>query len=94
MRTFDHHEAWEMKPRKLTLEETEHPEMAIDEFFQYASLPQLRWYLWEGTKVLVTGTFHTLRSRERSNLIYFYEQIEKLIEVNHVLHESRKKIQL
>jgi len=94
MRTFNHHEAWEMKPRKLTLEETENPEMAIDEIFQYANLPQMRWYLWEGTKALVTGTFHNLRSRERCNLIYFYEQIEKLVEVNHVLHERRKKIQL
>jgi hypothetical protein len=90
MKAFDHHEAWEMKPRKLTIEETENPEMFINEFFQYANLPELRWFLWEGTKTLVTGTFHTLRSRERSNLIYFYEQIEKLIEINHVLHERYK----
>ena len=91
MRPNDHHEAWEMKPRKLTIEETEHPEMVIDEFFQYANLPELRWYLWEGTKTLVTGTFHCLRSRERTNLIYFYERLEKLIEINHVLHERNKR---
>jgi hypothetical protein len=54
MRTFDHHEAWEMKPVSLLLRKQRHPEMAIDEFFHTLDLPQLRWYLWEGTKVLVT----------------------------------------
>ena len=90
MRAIDHHEAWEMKPRKLSIEEMENPEDTIDEIFQYANLPELRWYLWEGTKTLVTGTFHHLRTRERSNLIYFYEQIEKLIEINHVMYEKRR----
>jgi hypothetical protein len=90
MRAIDHHEAWEMKPRKLTIEELENPENTIDEIFQYANLPELRWYLWEGTKTLITGTFHNLRPRERSNLIYFYEQIEKLIEINHVMYEKRR----
>lgn len=90
MKTFEQREAWEMKPRKLTLEETEHPEMVINEFFQFANLPETRWYLWEGTKTLVTGTFHTLRARERCSLIYFYEQLEKLIEVNHVIYERGK----
>ena len=90
MRTIDHHEAWEMKPRKLTIEETEQPSRVIDEIFQYASLPELRWCLWEGTKTLVTGTFHHLKSRERCNLIHFYEQIERLIEVTHVMHEQHR----
>jgi hypothetical protein len=88
MRALDHHEAWEMKPRKLSVEEIENPEKVIEEFFQYAHLPQVRWYFWEGMKTLITGTFSNLRSRDRSNLIYFYEQIEKLIEVVHVIHEK------
>src|SRR5690349_24718674 len=90
MRAFDHHEAWEMKPRRLTLEEIENPDIVFDELFQYASLPELRWYLWEGTKTLVTGNFNTLRTRDRHSLIYFYEQLEKLIEITHVLYEQKK----
>ena len=90
MRPIDLHEAWELKPRKLTIEETENPYKVIDEFFQYATLPDVRWFLWEGTKTLVTGTFHQLRSRERCNLIYFYEQIEKLVEINHIIYEKQK----
>jgi hypothetical protein len=90
MRAFGNHEAWEMKPRKLTLEEIEQPEKVIDDLFQYANLPELRWYLWEGTKTLVTGTFNHLKPRDRCNLIYFYEQVEKLIEASHVLFERNK----
>lgn len=87
--TMPEHEAWEMQPRKLTVDEVENPEKVIKDFFQYAQLPQVRWILWEGMKTMVTGGFAHLRSRDRASLIYFYEQMEKLIEGVHVIH-SRK----
>lgn len=90
MRTLDQHEAWEMKPRKLTPEEVERPEMVIEELFGYATLPELRWLLWEGTKAMITGTFNTMKGKERCRLLFFFEQIERLIEVTHVMHEARK----
>jgi len=90
MNAFEHHEAWEMKPRKLSIEEIENPEKVIAEFFQFAHLPQARWYLWEGMKTLVTGNFNQLKSKERSSLLFFYEQIEKLIEGVHVIHEKNQ----
>jgi hypothetical protein len=92
MRALNDHEAWEMKPRKLSVEEIENPEKVIEDLFQYAHLPQLRWFYWEGLKTLVTGGFVNLRSKDRSNLIYFYEQIEKLIEVVHVIHEKNRNL--
>ncbi len=87
--TMPDHEAWEMKTRKLTLEEIENPEKVIEDFFQYAQLPQVRWIMWEGVKTLVTGNFAHLKTRERASLIYFYEQVEKLIEGVHVMHGKR-----
>jgi hypothetical protein len=84
------HEAWEMKPRKLTAEEIEDPGKVITEFFEFAHLPQVRWMMWEGMKTLITGSYPNLKARERTSLIYFYEQVEKLIEVNHVMYEARK----
>ncbi len=90
--TMPEHEAWEMNPRKLNHEEIANPEMVIEEFFQYAQLPQVRWIMWEGIKTLVTGNFVNLKSRERINLIYFYEQMEKLIEGVHVLYTKSKNI--
>ncbi len=88
--TNEDHGAWELKPRKLTPEEMECPDKVIEEFFQYAHLPQVRWYLWEFLKTMVTGTYVQLKSRERANLIYFYEQIERLVEAAHVMYEQGK----
>lgn len=88
MRLNDYQEAWEMKPRKLSIEEIEQPEAVIAEFFQYAHLPQVRYYLWELMKTAVTGSFPHLKFRERTNLLYFYEQLEKLIESVHVMQEK------
>lgn len=90
MRTFDKQEAWELKPRGLTIEETEHPEYIVKDLFEYASLPQLRWQLWEAAKTLIAGDFHRLKSKERNGLIYFYEQMERLIEATHIMHERSK----
>lgn len=84
-------EAWEMHPRKLTVEEIENPEKVIEDFFQYAQLPEIRWIMWESVKTLVTGSFTHLKSRERSSLIYFYEQMEKLIECVHVMHSKKAR---
>jgi hypothetical protein len=89
--TMPDHEAWEMAPRKLTLEEIENPEKVIEDFFQYAQLPQVRWIMWEGIKTLVTGNFAHLKSRERASLIYFYEQMEKLVEGVHVMYGKKGK---
>lgn len=91
MLVADHEEAWEMKPRKLTPEEIERPEKVIEAFFQYVNLPEMRAYLWEGMKRLVTETYSHLRSREKLNLIYFYEQVEKVMEVMHVIHERKNR---
>lgn len=88
--TMPEHEAWEMHPRKLTVEEIENPETVIEDFFQYAQMPQVRWIMWESVKTLVTGNFAHLKSRERSSLIYFYEQVEKLIEVVNVMYSKKR----
>lgn len=84
----DYPEAWEMKPRQLSFEEIESPEKVIHGFFGYAQLPQARAYLWESMKTLVTGNFGQLRSRDRSSLIFFFEQLGKLIEGAHVMYEK------
>ena len=89
MNAMDHQEAWEMKPRKLSVAEIEHPEKVVDEFFQFAHLPQVRWYMWELMKTLVSGNFGDLDERERISLLCFYEQMEKLVEGVHVMHQRK-----
>jgi hypothetical protein len=90
MNALDHHEAWEMKPRKLSVDEIESPHKVVEDFFQFAHLPQARWYLWESMKTMVTGTFSDLKRGDRCTLLCFFEQIEKLIEGIHVIHERNQ----
>ncbi len=80
---------WELKPRKLNSEERENPKQVIDEFFSYAHLPQVRELLWELLKTAITGSYcHNLTRQEREGIIYFYEQLEKLIEAAHLFHST------
>lgn len=80
---------WELKPRRLNYEEMENPLLAIHDFFSYGHLPEIRQHLWEMLKAMVTGNYcNLLTRRERSNLIYFYEQLEKLVEAAHVIHKN------
>ena len=81
--------SWEFKPRKLSPEEMENPLLALREFFAYGHLPEIREQLWEMLKAMVTGTFcNLLTRRERSNMLYFFEQLEKLVEASHLLHKN------
>ena len=62
---------------------------AVHAFFNYANLPQAKEYLWTWLKATVAGTYSKdLDRTERADLLYFYEQLEKLIEAAHLLHES------
>ena len=87
MRYADYQEAWEMKPRKLSIEEIEDPAGVVKDFFEFVHLPQARWYLWEMLRTMVTDSYSHLKCREKSALVLFFEQLEKLIEVVHVMHE-------
>ncbi|MEP7258525.1 MAG: hypothetical protein ABI687_09055 [Flavitalea sp.] len=79
-------DGWDMAPRKLSLEEIEEPEKVIAAFYDYARLPQVRDCLWEGFKTMVSGTYPRLKTRERYQLIHFFEQVERLVEATHIIH--------
>ncbi len=82
---------WELQPRKLSLDETRNPVKVVHQFFDYAHLPQVRTHLWEWLKNTVAGDFNSLSRQEKGNLLYFFEQVEKLIEAAHIIHEQNKK---
>lgn len=81
--------SWELKPRKLSKEEMQEPLQVIRDFFMDAHLPEIREQLWEFLKTTVTGNYCSVLNRqERSNLVHFYEKLEKLIEASHLLSKS------
>jgi len=85
---------FEFSPRKLSKEEIEDPFIIIHGLFDFAHLPQIREMLWSFLKVAVSGTWNTLSSYDRLDLLYFFEKIEKIIEANHVLIEQKKNHQI
>ena len=96
MKFSSEYPSWELHPRKLTEEEVANPWLVIDSFFEYASLPQIRDELRIWLEITVTGNFPDHSNNEqRNNLIYFYGQIERLIEATYILRilklKERKK---
>jgi phosphatidate phosphatase APP1 len=72
----------------LSGEEINHPGDVLKEFFDYASLPEVRLLLWEWFRTTVTGTFNkSLNRRERYDIARFYEQLQKLIEACHLINQ-------
>jgi len=81
-----------MKAVKRKNEKNDSPEQALAEFYEYASPAQARWYLWEMFKVMVTGSYGGLDAREQSNLVYFYERLEGLINAVNLIREKKNQI--
>jgi hypothetical protein len=81
--------SWELQPRKLTPEQIADPMQVIHDFFSTGHLPQIREMLWELLKTTIIGDYcASLSCREREDLIYFYEQLEKVVEAIHILHKN------
>ncbi len=78
----------ELMPHKLSKEETLNPHSVIYAFFDYAHLPQVREMLWEWLKITAVGNWQSLSTEERADVLYFYEQLEKLVEAAHLIHKK------
>jgi hypothetical protein len=76
---------------KLSEEEIENPYLVIHEFFSFVHLPDARQALWEWLKLTVIGNYHRQTCADKSNLIYLYEQVEKLVEAVHIIHQRKKE---
>jgi hypothetical protein len=80
-------------PRKLEEDEIEYPFLVIYRFFDYAGIAHQREHLWFMLKTTVTGTFNSslLDNKERHNMLYAYEHLERLVEAAHLIHRKRTK---
>jgi hypothetical protein len=78
----------ELEPRKLTPEQVANPMLVVHALFDFAHLPQIRIMLWDVLRAVVTGSYASLPQTEKNDLLYFYEQLEKLLEAVHLLHKN------
>lgn len=84
--------AAELAPRHLTKDEIENPYEVINDLFQLGHLPQIRQDLWELFKTSIIGNFKSLPHRDRSDMVLFYERLQKLIEVVHLIYRERRTV--
>ena len=76
---------------KLSEEEINDPYLVIKDFFQFGHLPEIREMLWDSFKATITGNYpKRLDRRERNDIVYLYEYIERLVEASHLINENQK----
>ncbi len=92
MRTWNTHPDWDNRPIRLSDEEKEDPYVVLDDFFSCFHLQDVRELLWDWLVAGLScesGAYNT--GYARSNLIFVYEKLERLIEASHGLYRKRKK---
>lgn len=72
----------------LTLKEIEDPHKVLEDFFLSYKPEECRKALWKWLRLTIGGDFSSLESNERSDLISFYENLQKLLEATYLLRKG------
>ncbi len=80
------------QPYHLEPEEIKNPHLVIHRFFDYANIHQQRRHLWDWLRTTVSGSYCSpqLARDQRSDMLYFYEHLQRLIEAAHLIHLQQK----
>lgn len=74
------------KPVRLSKKQRKHPAVVIRDFYTWYHLDDLRHLLWEWMEVAVTTDCEQFESaRDRSNLLFFYRNLELMAEAAYML---------
>ena len=74
---------------RLSQEEQENPAEVLNEFFESYHLKEIKEYLWDWLVAALSSNNGTYQTGEaRSNLLFFYENIETLAEATFLLHQK------
>lgn len=92
MRTYNKHPQWFNQPLRLSEEEKQNPALVLDAFFECYHLNEVRELLWNWL-VEVISSAHGISNdpHERNNHVYFYEQLEALVECAYIMQKKIHK---
>lgn len=91
MKTYNNHPQWYNEPMRLNEAQTNNPTPIFDEFFQCYHLNEVRQTMWRWLVTVVSSTGSVSNDHhERNNDLFFYEQIEMLVEGVWVLRRGGK----
>lgn len=90
-KSHNNHPSWYNEPLRLTEEQRNDPSLVFYEFFQCYHLYEARKLLWDWLTEIVSSSGSISEDpHDRNNQIYFYENIEKLIEAALIITRSAK----
>jgi hypothetical protein len=92
MKTFNFNPQLQNQPLRLNEAQTQYPESALDEFFEWYHLQDTRPILWQWlTEVLSSPRESNCDPHERNNDIFFYEKLEALVEAAWVMRRGNNQ---
>lgn len=91
MNHFTHHPAFYNQPIRLSAEEQAQPLAVIKEFFEVCPLSQGRQLLWHMAENALRADYTLYDSaKERSQLLWFYRELERTMEACVVLANQQR----
>jgi hypothetical protein len=95
MKTLNNHPKWHNQPLRLTSKEMRKPHIVIEDFFDCYHLQDVRDILWRWLEAVISSPQNiSSEPLERSNHIYFYENVERIIEAAYVMKRKMLKHRL
>lgn len=89
MKTHNKHPQWHDQPLRLSKEQMKNPALIFDDFFDSFHLNDVREILWDWmVEVVSSPRSISNEPRQRNNHIFFYENIEILIEAAFMLRKK------
>jgi hypothetical protein len=92
MKTFNTNPQLQNQPLRLNETQTQYPESALDEFFEWYHLQDTRPLLWQWlTEILTSPRESTNDPHDRINDIFFYEKLEALVEAAWIMRRGNNQ---
>ncbi|OQP45875.1 hypothetical protein A4H97_32050 [Niastella yeongjuensis] len=90
MKSHNLHPVWYNQPLRLNEDQLNSPELALDDFFEFYHLKEVREILWQWVREVVSSPGSILSDhQERNNHLFFYEKLEMLVEAAWVINGGR-----
>jgi len=89
MQHFELHPEFYNQPIRL---KDEKPKEVVKNFFEAYTLSEIRQHLWNMVEVSIATDYYLFQeSSDRDSIVWFYSQIEELIEAAYMMDQKKTK---
>jgi hypothetical protein len=81
------------QPLRLTPDQTQNPNLVLDDFFECYHLKEVREIMWQWlTSAVSSPGSHVDDHHERNNYMFFYEKMEALVEAAWIMNRGTGEV--